>query len=99
MLTKEDARKFLSDAPSEQSFWVNNGPVLKNLEELSNALQQMNDDTYCYHANSEKNDFSKWVEDVIGDHQLANALLTSKNKKSSVKKIRNRMNSLKKKTG
>ena len=99
MLTKDDARKYLSDVASEQCFWVNNGPILKNMEELANALPDMNDETYKHHANNEKNDFSRWINDVVGDQQLANDLLSSKNKESALKKIRNRLNSLKKKAG
>ena len=99
MLTKDNARKYLSDVAPEQCFWVNNGAILKNLDELENTLPDMNDETYSHHANKEKNDFSRWINDVIGDQQLANELLSSKNKESAVKKIRNRMNSLKKKAG
>ena len=99
MMTKEEAMKYLSDAAYEQSFWVNNGPVLKNVEELGSALAQMSDYTYNYHANKQKNDFSRWVNDVVGDQKLANDLLSSKNKESAVKKVQNRLNSLKKKTG
>lgn len=99
MVTKEEARRYLSDAPTEQCFWVNNGPILKNLEELANALPEMNEDTFKHHVNSEKNDFSSWINDVVGDQKLANDLLSSRNKESFLKKIRNRLNSLKKKGG
>ena len=97
MAKKDDAAKFLCNAPAEQCFWVNNGPVLKNVEELADAVQQMNDDTYFYHANREKNDFSSWIRDVFHDQKLANDLLSSKNKESAVSKLRSRINSLKKK--
>ena len=99
MLTKDNARKYLSDVAPEQCFWINNGPILKNLGELANTLPDMNDETYSHHVNKEKNDFSRWINDIIGDQQLANELLSSKNKESAVKKIRNRLNSLKKKAG
>ena len=56
----------------------------------------MSNETYSYHANKEKNDFSKWINDVIGDKKLANELLSSKNKESALNKIRSRLNSLKK---
>ena len=97
MTTKDEAKNYLRDVYSEQCFWVNNGPVLKNLEELSNALEGISDETYRHHANSERNDFSKWVGEVIGDKKLANELLTSKNRESASKKIKNRVSSLKKK--
>ena len=99
MLTKDNARKYLSDVAPEQCFWVNNGAILKNLDELADSLQQISDETYSHHVNKEKNDFSRWINDIIGDQQLANELISSKNKESAVKKIRNRLNSLKKKAG
>lgn len=97
MAKKEDAARFLCNASPEQCFWVNNGPVLKNVEELADALQQMNDGTYSYHANKEKNDFSRWIGDVFQDQKLANDLLSSRNKESAVKKLKSRISSLKKK--
>ena len=99
MVTKDEARKYLSDAPPEQCFWVNNGPILKNMEELANALPELNDDVFHHHVNNEKNDFSNRVKDVIGDEKLADDLLSSKSKDSTLKKIRSRLNSLKKKAG
>ena len=97
MAAKEDIMKYLCDVPVEQCFWVNNGSALKNLDELGNSLAQMSDETYSHHVNNEKNDFSRWINDVIGDQQLSNNLLSSKNKESAAKKIVNRLNSLKKK--
>ena len=99
MVTKEEARKYLNDVAPEQCFWVNNGPILKNLEELANVLPQMNDDSFKHHVNNEKNDFSVWINDIIGDKNLANGLLSSKNKISAAKKVMARLNSLKKKAG
>lgn len=99
MVKKDEARRYLSDVAPEQCFWVNNGPILKNLEELANVLPEMSDETFQHHVNKEKNDFSAWVNDTLGDQKLANDLLSSKSKDSALKKIRSRLNSLKKKAG
>jgi len=99
MVTKDEARKYLSDCNPEQCFWVNNGPILKNMEEFANVLPELSDDVFSHHVNSEKNDFSSWIRDVIGDSKLAKDLLGSKSKESALKKIRSRVNSLKKKAG
>lgn len=96
MVTQEEAKRYLCGAFPEQCFWINNGQILKNLDDLANILPEMSNETYSYHANKEKNDFSKWINDVIGDKKLANELLSSKNKESALKKIRSRLNSLKK---
>jgi len=99
MVTKDEAKKYLCDAAPEQCFWVNNGPILKNMEELANTLPDMAEDTFRHHVNNEKNDFSSWVRDIIGDANLANDLLSSKNRDSALKKVRGRVNSLRKKAG
>lgn len=99
MVTKDEARKYLSDVAPEQCFWVNNGPILKNLDELANAMPDINDDTFYNHVNSEKNDFSNWIRDVIGDQALAKDLLSSQDKHSALRKIKNRLNSLRKRAG
>ena len=99
MATKDEARTYLRDVVPEQCFWVNNGIILRNLEELANSLPEMNDETFQHHLNSEKNDFSNWVKDVIGDKKLANELLSARNRESALKKVRNRLNSLKRKSG
>ena len=99
MVTKDEAKKYLCDVAPEQCFWVNNGPILKNMEELANALPDMAEDTFRHHVNNEKNDFSSWVRDIIGDANLANDLLSSKNRDSALKKVRGRVNSLRKKAG
>ena len=97
MVSKNEARRYLCDVAPEQCFWVNNGPILKNIEELANTLPGISDDIFQHHVNSEKNDFSNWIRDVVGDQKLANNLLSSKNKGSALKKVRNRVNSLRKK--
>lgn len=99
MVTKEEAKKYLCDAAPQQCFWVNNGPILKSMEELASMLPEINDEAFHHHVNNEKNDFSNWVNDVIGDKKLANDLLSSKSKESALKKVRSRLNSLKKKAG
>ena len=73
--------------------------LLKNLDELANALPEMGDDTFHHHVNNEKNDFSSWIKEALGDQRLANDLLSSKSREFIAKKIRNRLNSLKKIAG
>ena len=97
MTTKDEAKRYLCDAAPEQCFWVNNGPILKNVEELASILPEMSDETFHHHVNDEKNDFSNWIKNVVGDQKLANDLLSSRNKESALNKLRTRINSLKKK--
>jgi glycosidase len=61
----------LQDVAQDKLFWCHDGRLLKNLDELAAALQEMSDETYQHHVTGEKNDFSNWVWDVIGDATLA----------------------------
>ncbi|MBI2651155.1 hypothetical protein HYX01_01670 [Candidatus Woesearchaeota archaeon] len=95
-MDKEIAKKVLSDVNAEQCFWVNNGAVLKNLEELYQALSKMKKETYIYHANKEKNDFSNWAKDVLNDDKLADELLKVKSRTNALSKVKQRIQYLKK---
>ena len=96
MVNKEEAKKYLSDCPEQNSFWVNDGNVLKNLDQLMDELKHINDVTFHYHVNENKNDFSNWINDIIGDHYLAKELHQAKTKSSALKKLKERLSSLKK---
>ena len=97
-MKKEEARKFLADVNPECCFWVNNGPVVKNLEELDNALTNISNETFMHHVNKEKNDFSSWVNDVLCDKRLADDLMKSKSKQSVINKVKQRLQVLKRST-
>jgi len=71
---KPNRRKILSDVPKDQVFYCCDGQTLTNLVALANALQQMSDAVFAYHANGDKNDFYNWVADVLTDEELAEEL-------------------------
>ncbi|MBI3034391.1 hypothetical protein HYY72_04475 [Candidatus Woesearchaeota archaeon] len=95
-INTEDAKRILSDCTPDKCFWVNQGPILRNLNELSDALKGINDEQFTHHLNKDKNDFSKWVNDVFGDEELAKALSRVSTKTAAIKKINERIESLKK---
>ena len=95
-MEKEDARRILAQIGGERCFWVNNGPVLSNLDELYKALSEMKKETFTHHVNAEKNDFAAWVKEVSGDQKLAEDLLRVKSKKGMALKIKQRIAYLKK---
>ena len=53
------------------TLWLSNGVVVKSLEELFDAIAAMNEATFHYHVNAERNDIANWIQDVIGDKELA----------------------------
>lgn len=94
-MKKEEALKILRDFTDP--FWCNDGKVFKNLYELRDGLKNMSNETYLYHANSEKNDFSNWVRDVIKDEKLANNLRKARTKEEAAQIVENRIRELEKK--
>lgn len=90
-LSPKDVSRFIADVPKEKAFWVNKGPVLKNLKGLADALEKMPEDTFKYHANKQKNDFYNWVKDVIGDIALADSLKRAATKQAALDKVRSRL--------
>lgn len=95
-ITAEQARSFLRQLEPEKSFWVNNGSVLGNLEELSGELKSMEPEKFSHHVTKGKNDFSAWVHEVIGDESLARNLSRAKTPKTLAKTVDKRMTYLKK---
>jgi hypothetical protein len=73
-ISKEEAKRRLEDVPDEKRFWCHDGKVIKNLGEFGKALNDMGDETFHYHLGEGRNDFSKWVKDVVGDEKLAGDL-------------------------
>jgi hypothetical protein len=73
-ISKEEAKRRLSDVPDEKRFWCHDGKNIKNLRELRKALIDMSDETFHYHSGAERKDFSKWIREVVGDDKLAKDL-------------------------
>lgn len=86
----------LGEVPADKVFWVYNGGILKNLEQLAVALKEITPEQYAYHVNKEKNDFSAWVKDVICDKILATALMKAKTKAAALKAVKARITKLRK---
>jgi hypothetical protein len=93
---KSNPRRILADVAPEQCFWVNNGPIVKNLRELPGALRRMKQDTFMHHVNKGKNDFSNWIKHVVGDAQLANSVSKMKTKKTMIDALNKRIKTLQK---
>ena len=88
MLKKRSAKKSvaprrrkvipLTIAPAGLAFWVNNGPSLRHLLDLSKFLAIITEEQFHFHTNRAGNDFAKWVETVLGDRRCARALEKSR---------------------
>ena len=96
-ITKVIAGERLADVPPEKQFWCSDGRVLKNLPGLKSALEQINEETFRYHSNETRSDFSNWVRDVIGDEKLSRDLQKSKTQAQAAKAVADRVAWLKSK--
>jgi hypothetical protein len=72
--TIQDAARILADIDGDKRFFCQDGCVSKNLTELVDCLTNMTEEVFRHHVTPEKNDFSNWVRDVLGDDRLASDL-------------------------
>ena len=93
-ISKEEASRRLGDVPDDKRFWCHDGKVMKNLSELGKALNDMSDETFQYHSGEERNDFAKWIREVVGDDKLANDLTKAKSRIQASKAVAQRISFL-----
>ena len=86
-----------TDVQPQYHFWVCDGKVLKNIQELQSALKQMSNETYSYHANNEKNDFANWVNDILGNADLAQKLRSARSEQEAAKAVGNTIKAVRRK--
>ncbi|RME52362.1 hypothetical protein D6783_05090 [Candidatus Woesearchaeota archaeon] len=77
--------------PPEKYFYVCDGTVLKDLNELLQALLSMDEKVFRYHVNEEKNDFYHWIKDVFGEHHLAYHIKACRERELLARRIFRRM--------
>lgn len=88
---KEDATRYLADVPEERVFRCTDGTVFKNMKQLRDGLANMSEETYTYHVNDEKNDFIRWVGEVLGDRALAAELQATVSRAEAARKVGGRV--------
>jgi len=93
-ISKEEARRRLNDVPDDKRFWCHDGRPVKNLGELERALNEMSDETFRYHSEEGRTDFSNWVRDVVGDEKLAKDLAGAKSRVQAGKAVAQRISFL-----
>ena len=74
----EDKRHFI--VPAGKEFVLANPDLseeertLRSLDDLSEAINLIDPETFQQHVNAEKNDFANWVQNVFGEEKLAEDL-------------------------
>jgi len=93
-ISREEAKRRLGDVPDEKRFWCQDGKAITNLKELGKALNDMGDETFHYHSSEGRNDFSKWIREVVGDERLANDLGKAKSRLQASQAVAKRISFL-----
>ncbi len=70
------------EPPQENYFILCNGKPVKNVKELADIMDEIEDHVFSYHVRPEHNDFSAWVKDIFNDVELAEKLAGAKDRKS-----------------
>jgi hypothetical protein len=89
-ISKSQAQIFLSKVPEGNTFWCNDGRLLRDMKDLKEALSTMSDHTFAYHSNDIRKDFANWVRDIIGDYDLARDLDTVTNREQAARIVADR---------
>lgn len=72
----------------EKYFYSNDGRVFSSIDDLFRGLNEMNEATFFYHLNKEKNDFYNWILYVFKESDLANSIAKVKTKTGFLKKLK-----------
>lgn len=94
MKTNFVSKKFLEEVQEGKEFYCKDGRIFKKLEDLAEALKNMDKDIFEHHVNQERNDFAIWIKDAIGDVVLAHRIKNIKKQKNMMKIISQRVASL-----
>ncbi len=84
-------RDFLANVPDSKVLRSHDGQTFKNLQELAQGLSRMTGKTYAFHVNRCKNNFAKWVREVIGDQELGKDLKQTLTSRDASRKVRDRV--------
>jgi hypothetical protein len=80
---KNTTKRNIKKVPPQKVFWCQDGQVFEDLGQLIIGFDLMSDETYLFHANDSKNDFSCWIADVIEDQPLAKKIKKARSKKEA----------------
>jgi hypothetical protein len=88
---KEDAQRVLRSVPDVKRFHCHDGDILNNIYEFKAALGKMRSAAYRHHVTDEKNDFARWVREVLGDDKLAGDLAKCAEQKEAFRVVADRI--------
>ena len=89
-----DYEELLGNVPEDKVFWLRNSEGIHNLKELLVSLRNMDDETFKFHVNKDKNDFKEWIIHVLKDAKLAKDISRLKKKDKFIVQVKKRIKTL-----
>ena len=65
----------IQETPEEHHFFFVNGHRVKNVKELAEIMDRIEQEVFDFHVNEERNDFYSWVKHVFEDIELAEKMV------------------------
>jgi signal peptidase I len=90
--------EFLRDIAQDKIFYFRNGNKARNLYELAQHINSLNDDEFKFHCNPDHDDFANWIGGALGDIVLSRKLRRVKDKSIYLKILNRRLKILEKKS-
>ena len=72
--------KLKKKIPEEHYFVLVSGQKVKNVKELADVLEMLDEHNFAHHVNNGKNDFANWVQNVFEEFDLAEKMKTTGDK-------------------
>ena len=70
-----------TNAPKQHYFILCNGKPVKNIKELADVIEDLEEHVFNHHVKEDSNDFANWVKDIFKDIELAEKIAGAKDKK------------------
>ncbi|HYA13297.1 MAG TPA: hypothetical protein VEF33_03050 [Syntrophales bacterium] len=69
-------------------FYFHNGQTAHSIETLIKVLETLDEETFKYHCNKDKNDFYNWLSTGLNDAKAAAGIKAVKTKKTMLAKLK-----------
>lgn len=80
----EKFKLFNRKAPLELAFKLQNGHVLRSIQDLASELPNMSDDVFHHHITNSRNDFELWIRHVFNAVSLADKVKSASSKQDLI---------------
>lgn len=81
------ARDHFKKAPAQHVFILHDGSQLKDLFDLAQALEDIQEHVFRHHVNDDRHDFANWVQNVLDEHSLADEMREARKHPESHERI------------